>query len=63
LPFHDRRDADATLGISVNAARHRACQLRQDYRDALLAELAETIADSSPETVEEELRFLYRAVG
>ena len=37
-------DAAAALGITVNAARHRACQLRRDYRAALLAEISETIA-------------------
>ena len=56
-------DAAAVLGITVNAARQRACQLRRDYRKALLAEIAETIADNDPSALEEELRFLYRAVG
>ena len=56
-------DAAAVLGITVNAARHRACQLRRDYREALLAEIAETIASHDPAALEEELRFLYRAVG
>lgn len=56
-------DAAATLGISINAARHRACQLRRDYREALLAEIAETIASNDPAALEEELRFLYRSLG
>lgn len=56
-------DTAAALGITVNAARHRACQLRRDYREALLAEIAETIASHDPAALEEELRFLYRAVG
>lgn len=56
-------DAAAALGITVNAARHRACQLRRDYRAALLAEIAETIAGNDADAVEEELRFLFRAVS
>ncbi len=58
-----RSNVAATLGITVNAARQRACQLRRDYREALLAEIAETIASNDPGALEEELGFLYRSVG
>jgi len=53
----------ADLGITVNAARQRACQLRRDYRKALLVEISETVENHDPVAVEEELRFLYRSVS
>ena len=55
--------AAAALGITVNAAHQRVSLLRRDFRERLLAEIRETIATDDPAAIEEELHFLYRALG
>ena len=49
------------LGMTEGAVRVAVCRLRQRYRTRLREEIAHTVA--SPDEVEEELRFLFRALA
>jgi RNA polymerase sigma factor (sigma-70 family) len=54
-------DAARSLGLSENAVAAAVHRLREEFRDILRAEVADTLAES--EDVEEELRYLLRALG
>ena len=49
------------LGTSAGALRVAVHRLRRRYRDLLRAEIAETV--SSPEEVDDEIRFLFSSLG
>lgn len=49
------------LGLPVNTLKVAVHRLRQRYRELLRAEVANTV--TSPEEVEEELRYLFRALA
>lgn len=51
----------AAQGLTENAARVAMHRLRQRYRQLLTAEIAQTVAH--PDEIEEEIRYLFRAVG
>lgn len=60
-------DADAyqavadRLGMTPGAVKTAVYRLRQRYRALLLSEIAQTVSD--PQEVQEELQFLFRALG
>ena len=60
-PGADRyRTLAAELGASAGALRVAVHRMRRRYRDLLRAEIAETV--STPEDVDDEIRFLLSAV-
>ena len=54
-------DAAGALGISVGAFKVAVHRLRRRFRDAVRRRIAATVGQ--PEQIEEELRFLFRAVA
>jgi RNA polymerase sigma-70 factor (ECF subfamily) len=54
-------DIAGTLGTSEGAVKVAVHRLRQQYRDLLRAEIAQTVA--SPAEVEDELRSLFAALA
>jgi RNA polymerase sigma-70 factor (ECF subfamily) len=57
----DYRQAATQLGISVDAAKMAATRLRRRYREVLRDEIAQTVLQ--PEDVDQELRYLFEALG
>ena len=53
----------AQLGGTTGAARVAVHRLRKSYREALFAEIAETLDDPSPEAIKEEIQALFAALG
>ena len=53
----------AQLGSTTGAARVAVHRLRKRYREALFAEIAETLDDPSPEAIKEEIQALFAALG
>lgn len=54
-------DAARELGWTVNAVRVATHRLRTRYRDLLRAEIADTVG--SPQDIDEEIRWLFQALG
>jgi RNA polymerase sigma factor (sigma-70 family) len=54
-------DAARSLGLSENAVAAAVHRLREEFQEILRAEVADTLAESKD--VEEELRYLLRALG
>lgn len=54
-------EAATQLGISVDAAKMAATRLRRRYREILRDEIAQTVLE--PEDVDEELGYLFEALG
>jgi RNA polymerase sigma-70 factor (ECF subfamily) len=55
------KDASEQLRISENAAKVAASRLRKRYRELLRQEVARTVAE--PGEVEDEIKFLFSALG
>jgi RNA polymerase sigma-70 factor (ECF subfamily) len=57
----DHAQAARTLGISEAAVRVAVHRLRRRFREALLAEIADTVTDAN--TIDDEVRYLLRSVS
>ena len=57
----DYNTAATQLGISLGAAKMAATRLRRRYREVLRDEIAQTVL--LPEEVDDELRYLFEALG
>jgi RNA polymerase sigma factor (sigma-70 family) len=51
------------LGMTVAAVESAARRLRKRFAEAVRSEIAETLDDPSPESVEDEIRSLFEALG
>jgi RNA polymerase sigma factor (sigma-70 family) len=51
------------LGISISAVESASRRLRKRFAEAVRAEIAETLHDSTPDRVEDEVRALFDALG